>query len=285
MKPFIKLFGGKRRLAPYILARMPRTIGTYVEPFIGGGAIFAALADARRFAPGARTILGDLDPALVDLYRLVRAHGRGVAWLLAAGYRTAYAADPQRFHGYVRTHYNCSARRSGLTRLFLSRTSFNGLYRENRAGAMNVPWNQTATLKLPSPHNLDAWYTALARASLVCGSWEQTVSQALRAISTADAPTVVYADPPYVGGFVNYKGGGFTVLDTEYLVEYLADLSASWHTTCVLSLPGAAEPIVRQFWPEARVERLMVARPGNRDGAGRGKVPEILASSPGLERC
>ena len=54
--PFLKWAGGKRQLLPKILALAPARIETYYEPFIGGGAVFFALAAQRRFS---RAVLGD----------------------------------------------------------------------------------------------------------------------------------------------------------------------------------------------------------------------------------
>jgi hypothetical protein len=39
-KPFIKWVGGKRKLVPEIVARMPKSFGAYHEPFMGGAALF-----------------------------------------------------------------------------------------------------------------------------------------------------------------------------------------------------------------------------------------------------
>jgi DNA adenine methylase len=55
--PFLKWAGGKRQLLPRILDLAPARIDTYYEPFVGGGAVFFALAATKRFA---RAVLGSV---------------------------------------------------------------------------------------------------------------------------------------------------------------------------------------------------------------------------------
>jgi DNA adenine methylase len=43
MKPIIKWAGGKERELPYIMSHLPSKIVTYIEPFVGGGALFFEL--------------------------------------------------------------------------------------------------------------------------------------------------------------------------------------------------------------------------------------------------
>ena len=67
--PKLKWAGGQSRLLPHILPRLPARMQTYYELFLGGGAAFFALADQDRFE---RAVLGELNPALLELYTVVR---------------------------------------------------------------------------------------------------------------------------------------------------------------------------------------------------------------------
>src|SRR5689334_1137944 len=67
--PFLKWAGGKGQLLDRILPELPKKMATYYEPFIGGGAVFFALAAERRFK---RAVIADQNPAVVDVYRAVR---------------------------------------------------------------------------------------------------------------------------------------------------------------------------------------------------------------------
>ena len=68
-KPFLKWAGGKKKLLGEILSRLPKQIRTYYEPFIGGGAVFFALANERRFE---KAVIADRNSTLIEAYRNVR---------------------------------------------------------------------------------------------------------------------------------------------------------------------------------------------------------------------
>ena len=44
--PFVKWLGGKRQLLPFILPKLNQSIKRYVEPFVGGGAVFWCVNNA-----------------------------------------------------------------------------------------------------------------------------------------------------------------------------------------------------------------------------------------------
>ena len=73
--PFLKWAGGKTQLIPELVARTPRRIDTYFEPFLGGGAMFFALVSDPELAPR-RAVLNDVNRELVTLYEVEigRAH-------------------------------------------------------------------------------------------------------------------------------------------------------------------------------------------------------------------
>src|SRR6187551_70490 len=68
-RPLLKWAGGKRQLLPAILRRLPDQVDTYFEPFVGGGAVFFALAVERRFK---RAVLSDQNEELILTYRTIQ---------------------------------------------------------------------------------------------------------------------------------------------------------------------------------------------------------------------
>src|SRR4051812_813886 len=95
--PFLKWAGGKRALVDRILAAAPKKIATYYEPFLGGGAVFFALAGERRFA---RAVLADVNDELIRCYRAIKDDVDGVIAVLRghlatkAAYYEIRALDP-----------------------------------------------------------------------------------------------------------------------------------------------------------------------------------------------
>lgn len=71
MKPFIKWPGGKERELRYILPAKPNNIRNYVEPFLGGGAVFFALKEEE---VSGNFSVNDLSDELIDTYRFIKEH-------------------------------------------------------------------------------------------------------------------------------------------------------------------------------------------------------------------
>src|SRR5512137_3016079 len=73
--PLLKWAGGKRQLRAELTRRLPDRWGTYFEPFIGGGALLVELANLHRLD---RAVIGDKNPELVNLYRVVKRNPDGL---------------------------------------------------------------------------------------------------------------------------------------------------------------------------------------------------------------
>src|SRR5690606_38107631 len=121
--PLLKWAGGKRQLLPELLDRIPASVSTYYELFVGGGALIFELANQRRFK---HAILNDANPELVNLYRVVRDDVdalidalRPMAHSEADYYRVREAPPADPIEQAART-------------IYLNRTGLNGLYRVNR---------------------------------------------------------------------------------------------------------------------------------------------------------
>ena len=70
-RPVLKWAGGKARSLPQILEALPRRVETYYEPFVGGAAVFFALAAECRFK---KAVLSDSNADLIEVYRQLRDH-------------------------------------------------------------------------------------------------------------------------------------------------------------------------------------------------------------------
>jgi len=147
LRPFLKWAGGKRQLLPRILELAPSRIRTYCEPFIGGGAVFFALAGERRFA---RAVLGDVNAELIGCYTAVRDRPTEVIHLLG-GWQN-------REDDYYRIREQQPAQLSPTERaarlIYLNRCGYNGLYRVNSEGVFNVPFGRYARVRICDPERL-----------------------------------------------------------------------------------------------------------------------------------
>lgn len=275
--PLIKLPGGKTTLAPQIVQRMPASIERYVEPFCGGAAVFCELVRQGRLAT-ASVIINDLDVFLAEAYVEVKERPEPLAAKLAE-LKTLYdtSGKARELYFSVRDSWNNDSK-SVVKRIFLSQAAFNGLWRENKSGGMNADWSRRAKITLPTREKIMALSMALRNAEVHNEDFER-VFEPLH----FTPGTVVYMDPPYLKTWNEYKKGGFGLLDHIRLLKLCRKLGESG-ATVVLSNDAeeTTQRLVAQHWPEAKVDFVYALRRINRDGAGRGPVPELLCSQNGV---
>lgn len=266
--PFLKWAGGKRQLLARILRDVPREIGTYYEPFIGGGAVFFGLvASGRRFE---RAVLGDANEELIRCYRAIQSNVEGVVAVLGR-------------HKYERDHYYAVRERdprrlsdavAAARVIYLNRCGYNGLYRVNSKGLFNVPFGRYVNPVICDASRLRAAARALAGVRLVHGDFDDT----LRGAAERD---FVYFDPPYVplsrtASFTAYAKERFDAEAQTRLADRLRDLGAR-RVPALLSNSDCRE--TRLLYEGLPRQRVPVRRAINSVAAGRGAVGELLVKS------
>lgn len=268
-QPFLKWAGGKRQLLPQLLARMPASFRRYHEPFLGGGALFFALAASGH--PGARgACLSDVNPELVNAYTIVRDQVETLIHLLGAFrneedfYYEVRAQDPRRLEPVQRA----------ARLIYLNKTCFNGLFRENRNGHFNVPFGRYRNPLICAPNELRAASRALRGAHIERRPFTD-------ALGAAEAGDFVYCDPPYApvsrtASFTTYSGGGFDEAEQRRLAERVRELGASGVHVLV---SNSWVPLTQELYDGLRVEQVLAGRAINSRGDRRGKVPELLAAA------
>jgi DNA adenine methylase len=269
--PFLKWAGGKKQLLPVILPHLRSRIRTYFEPFVGGGAVFFALAEARRFE---RAVISDKNPHLVGLYRVVRDDVAGLEARLRP--HAERATDPDWFY-HVRAwdpeQLDPVERAARL--LYLNRTCFNGLYRVNRKGEFNVPFGRYKNPRVLDAAKLRAASRALAGVEIRC----QDFSAVAEDVAPGDA---VYFDPPYApvsstASFTSYHADAFGPRDQEALVAVYREV---WHRGARAVLSNSDCELTRRLYAGLDVEVVRASRAINSAGHRRGPVNELLVVGP-----
>ena len=146
VKPFTKWIGGKGQVVEQLARAVPRDFERYVEPMVGGGALFWHLAAKGRLRDR-KVLLGDDNPWLIDAYKLVRDDPNDLIEILRE-LAAEYAKAPEAFFYDVRDAWNADVRRDAARFLFLKKMSFNGLWRVNRKGELNMPWGHCPSRRL-----------------------------------------------------------------------------------------------------------------------------------------
>lgn len=191
MKPILKWAGGKRWLIRAKPQLFSLSYARYVEPFVGSGAIYFHLS------PQA-AMLGDKNVELINLYQAIKDDWRKVHQLL----RVHADLHNDAYYYEIRSQKPLCAAGRAARFLYLNRTCFNGLYRENRKGEFNVPRGTKDTVLFPDD-NFESLASLLSGAELYSGDFERL----LRRVKVGD---LVFVDPPYTvkhnaNGFVRYN--------------------------------------------------------------------------------
>jgi len=232
--PFLKWAGGKGRVASRILARLPESINTYYEPFLGGGAIFFELAKEKRFK---RAVLSDMNPALINCWQVIQAN---VESLIRELQKSQYKYEKKTYLKIRAADISTfSDVQKAARTIYLNKTCFNGLYRVNSQGNFNVPFGKYSNPTICDESNLTAVSQALKGVEIkIC---EFNVAE------KAKIGDAVYFDPPYLpisatSKFTAYTELGFGLEDHEKLAGLFQHIGKKG-VRCVLSNSAAKKAI------------------------------------------
>lgn len=263
-RPFLKWAGGKRSLIPQLSPLFPKRFGRYFEPFLGGGAVYMHLLPSEAG-------LSDINPRLIHCYQAIRDDVGSLIERLAR-LRSRHSSEH---------YYECRERLNGGKRLsvvdraalqiYLNKTCFNGLYRENRRGHFNVPIGRYTNPSVFDPSNLVRVSATLRRATIACQPFETVLDQA----RTGD---FVYLDPPYqpvseTSNFTSYSKGGFSAFDQGRLADFCKELD---RRGCFVMQSNSDAQLIKQLYSDFRISRVSARRSINSKARRRGPVPEVV---------
>lgn len=262
--PFLKWAGGKQRLlAQYEEWFPPReTVRRYFEPFIGSAAVFF-----HQQYPLA--ILSDQNQNLIEVYQMVRDDVDGVMAALkphrneAEYYYAIRAQNPAELDPVARA----------ARLIYLNKTCYNGLYRENQKGVFNVPFGRYKNPKICDEPRLKEASSALQGVELRVVDFEEAVKPAV----TGD---LVYFDPPYVplsptSSFTSYNKAGFGWDDQLRLAKTVHRLT---QRNVRVMLSNSSAPLVYELYgrPPYHLIEIQARRNINSKADRRGPVKELL---------
>lgn len=262
VRPILKWAGGKSGLLPQLMEHFPPTFNRLVEPFVGGGAVFFALQS------GVPALINDGNQELIELYTVVRDSPEDLMKALdkmAAQYSEA-------FYYTLRSQNPKSAVHRAARTVFLNKTGFNGLYRQNHQGVFNVPFGK----RVACPLLYDRENLLLASLHLRNVSIENVDFEEI--IDTTGEGDFVYCDPPYepfssTASFTAYKASGFSQDDQQRLKN--AVLRATERGAYAVISNSTVDFILNLYngWD---VRRVFARRAINSNGNGRGEIAEVL---------
>ncbi len=289
-RPFIKWVGGKTQLLDEVRKSLPRDFAmnqhiTYVEPFVGGGAVLFWILQA--YPNIERAVINDINPELICTYRVIKNNVEDLITELSSIQYEYIPKDAEARKTYFmekRAAFN--KKQNSLTEtaalfIFLNRTCFNGLYRVNSKGEFNVPHGKYASPRICDANNLRACSKVLQRVEILCGDFEKTGCY-------AGPNTLFYFDPPYkpiteTSSFTSYSKEGFN--DKEQLrLRDFCELISRKKSLFVASNsdPKEVNPKENFFdtiYKDFVIKRVSASRMINSDASGRGAISELMISN------
>lgn len=262
LSPVLKWAGGKTQLLGAIRDALPPDYLSYHEPFVGGGAALFGICPARAFA-------NDVNGQLANLYMQLKGSVESVI-----GKVNELDALPctKELYRSARERYNAKVSSGVLDAegaalmIWLNKHCFNGLYRVNRKGLFNVPYNNRRGGKSIDEENARAVseYLQKADVTITCLDFE-------KACEKVGAGDFVYFDSPYIpesptASFTGYAKGGFSLADHERLAALFRRLDG---IGAKVMLSNNDVPLVRSLYKGYRVRPLCVRRMINRDAKKR----------------
>ena len=289
-RPFIKWVGGKTQLLNEVRKSLPRDFAsrqhvTYVEPFVGGGAVIFWIL--QEYPNIERAVINDINQELICTYRVIKDNvGELIAGLthIQNEYITLGAEDRKAYFLEKRTRFNTKKTTKIETAalfIFLNRTCFNGLYRVNSKGEFNVPHGKYANPRICNADNLRACSAVLQKVEILCGDFAETRR-------FAGPNTLFYLDPPYkpiteTSSFNSYAREGFDDSEQLRLRDFCNQISKDKALFVASnSDPKAVNPTENFFetiYQHFFIKRVSATRMINSEASGRGAVSELMISN------
>lgn len=288
-KPFVKWAGGKTQLLIEIERILPTDFRnreiTYVEPFVGGGSVMFWML--QNFPNIKKAVINDINPKLINVYQTIKHNPKeliNALYLIENKYipkshdeRTTYFIEQRRRFN----NEDLSNVEQAAIFIFLNRTCFNGLYRENSKGKFNVPHGKYANPTICDKATIMADSKVLQNVEIMCGDFADTEIY-------AGADTLFYFDPPYkplsnTSSFNTYVKEPFNDAEQIRLRDF-CNIVAKKGSQFILSNSDVkgknpADNFFDDLYSEYNINRVFATRMVNANPEKRGKLSELMISN------
>lgn len=290
-KPFIKWAGGKTQLLSQIDKTIPSNFKTenftYVEPFLGGGAVLFHILN---YYPNLeKAVVNDINTDLIGTYKTIK---NNVAELIEVleNYQSEYHALltndelKKEFYYNKRSLFNerkVSEIQQSALFIFLNKTCFNGLFRVNRKNEFNVPIGSYKKPLICDKNNLLKVNSLLQKVEFLNGDFEETLSH-------TDTNSLFYFDPPYkplseTSSFNSYAKDEFNDNEQIRLAKFCETLDTLGHTWVLSNSDVKGENPKDNFFDDLyekfNINRVLAKRSINANANKRGQLTELLITN------
>ena len=287
-KPFLKWAGGKTQLLPTINSFLPNTFKgendvTYIEPFVGGGAMLFYML--QKYPNIRRAVINDINSHLIKTYSVIRDEPYSLIEALTELQTTfkalKYHDKQKELYLDIRNRFNqhpLTDVEEASYMIFLNRTCFNGLYRENSNGGFNVPFGRYSNPTICDDELILADSELLQRVEILNGDFSHTAEY-------IQGYTFFYFDPPYrpldaTSSLNSYVKESFNDNEQIRLKDFYSALSDEG---CYVMLSNsdcrgrnAEDDFFDRLYENFFIERVYAKRCINANAAKRGTLTELL---------
>ena len=287
--PFVKWAGGKTQLLPEIRKHYPHRIKKYCEPFVGGGAV---LFDVLQKCHPEEVLINDVNAELINVYSHVKSNVRMLSnelICLQNQYLLKSQEERKLFFIEKRNSFNSldinGGKREKLEKaalfIFLNKTCFNGLYRVNKKGEFNVPFNNAKNPLICDEENLKACSELLKNVKIITGDYS-------RVKNFIDSETFVYLDPPYrpltqTSAFTSYSENQFSDKEQIELGKFITEISNKGAKVLASNSDpkntNKEDDFFDNLYSNFEIERISASRMINSNAKKRGAISELLISN------
>lgn len=287
-KPFIKWVGGKSQLVDEIKILISSQGGgkckKYAEPMIGGGAIFFNIASLPNFN---EFYISDINPKLINTYSVIQHNVEDLITelqKLSVAFLSKSTDEQKTFYYSIRDSFNNIelAENTSVNKasefIFLNRTCFNGLYRENRNGKFNVPMGKYKNPLICDSENLERVSKLLQNVVIKCGDYSLSNT-------FIDKDTLVYFDPPYrpiskTANFTSYNATFFNDNEQNRLFEFVNEIHKKGANFILSNSDpkntNSADNFFDDLYKDYNIKRVLASRMINSKSDKRGQISELL---------
>ena len=269
-KPFIKWAGGKYRLADKLIQYLPSKFdssrNTYIEPMVGSGGFFFKHAPKQAY-------LSDINENLINTYNVIK---NDVQYLIMKLEVHASKHDANYFYK-MRDKFNKLVKEKGdpvdIAALFiyLNRTCFNGLYRENSNGEFNVPIGDYKNPLVADIGNLGSVHYLLQDITIKCHGYEHI---------KPNEGDFVYFDPPYIPldktSFTKYSSDDFVEKDHRKLADFCSKLDDDG---VFFMISNSSTKLTKEIYSQFTLKEIQVMRTIAGSHSKRGMANELIITN------
>jgi DNA adenine methylase len=264
-KPFLKWAGGKSNLLSDLVKIAPTAYDKYIEPFLGGGALFFGLCPDN-------AVISDLNSELINCYRVVRDN---LDELVEKLKEMPVSKELFYFQRGLDIEELSEVQRAARF-IYLNKTCYNGLYRVNMKGKFNTPFGKNTSVNICNYEVLHKASLALKGSKeIIVGDFEDVL------IEHAKKEDFVYLDPPYpsVGIYSDFKRYTKQFFNEDQHHRLSKVVKTLDNKGCKFILSYASHEFVNQLYPEFRKIDVQAPRFINCRGNKRGNVSEIIVTN------